>query len=1180
MLVEIFRLEWRQQIRSPAVALAAFAMGAYAVWSVHDVGAMLARPGMAYNGPALMALVVAMLGQLAVVFFPLYTTAAVLRDIEYRSEEIILSTRVSRRDYAGGRILAAYMIGMLVILICAPCVVFGQDMPWVDQTRIGSTSWYALLWSILVLVVPNTLLVTGFVSLVASRTRSLRATYVGLIVFELLYFASQRALPHLVSHQMAALFDAHGVNELIHSILHSSVDQLNRGLPPLSLAFVANRILWLILGAAVFVLSCISSTPRKHAGVAGQQRAAGVPIDDTQRNGSPLLRTNQRFTVSTWMTQLWSLYRTGASAVIQGPFFAVVIFLCVVAVLFCIGTQEHAVDGPVMPSGSVVFDAVRQGTHWLIYSAVAFYVGELTWRDRECGFANVSDAYPASQGTRFAASGLIVLTVVAILQGAGGLAGYLWHASHGLASLKGPDYVRALAMVAVPYVFFGVLALCLQLIANQRYTGYALCVLWLFFSEVWLPRMGWATPLVNFGHLPATVYSDLSGAWPSIPTALVYAGYWVVGASALVTLTLAIAARSKYVSLRDRMFDVRARLGGWHGLIFVAMLVLFVGLATLIHVDGSRHEAGFSPQQAASYEIKYAKYATKPQLRIASISLAADLSAAHGSLQLRSHYRLTNRNQAPVDEVAVQFPPGFVVQRVGLPPHSDIVNDEGLRFAVYRLQQPVLPGGGIDLDVTLMHRDSPLADNYQATWLVPGRPFVGTSLLPRIGYQPELALSDAQERARSGLGKPVLAQQDTVMDNPLGNDADWIAYQAVLSTDNGRLALTSGQRVASWRRAGRTYFRYVADAPMIDMPPLIFGDYEMRSKTHGDTSITVFFDPGHPWNVDRLLKIADSALAGFGRDYAPYPRASLALVEAAAGSSPQSYPGLILLPEDSIFSAGPAEAATIDTAYHVVAHEIAHQWWGHQVIAAAMPGANMLTESLAEFSALRLYGETHPRSSTDALLDEMQRSYLLGHAMNVRVEPPLIHVQNEVYVAYDKGPLAFHAISLKACGGLAASLREFFLEYRFAPAPYPTAEGLLAKISEDCRGQGSALMNEWFRSVVLHDARLEAPRATRMHDGRFQVTFAINASQRVLFGAVTQGAERVRRIPEVAIYGQPGRDGSRKQLYLGSPSTKTPDGRYEIFVKDLPQAVRLDPRHIWLNRATDGSELPVIISDN
>ena len=55
----------------------------------------------------------------------------------------------------------------------------------------------------------------------------------------------------------------------------------------------------------------------------------------------------------------------------------------------------------------------------------------------------------------------------------------------------------------------------------------------------------------------------------------------------------------------------------------------------------------------------------------------------------------------------------------------------------------------------------------------------------------------------------------------------------------------------------------------------------------------------------------------------------------------------------------------IDYVYYVTAHEVAHQWWAHQVIGARVQGATMLDETFAR--VFRAHGPGAPiRSATDA----------------------------------------------------------------------------------------------------------------------------------------------------------------------------------------------------------------------
>jgi ABC-2 type transport system permease protein len=93
----------------------------------------------------------------------------------------------------------------------------------------------------------------------------------------------------------------------------------------------------------------------------------------------------------------------------------------------------------------------------------------------------------------------------------------------------------------------------------------------------------------------------------------------------------------------------------------------------------------------------------------------------------------------------------------------------------------------------------------------------------------------------------------------------------------------------------------------------------------------------------------------------------------------------------------------VDLAYFVAAHELAHQWWGHQLIGVQVQGSNFMSETLAQYSAYmvmqRKYGKDYMRKVLRHFLDQ----FLRGRSGEVRNEPPLALVQREPYVWYQKG---------------------------------------------------------------------------------------------------------------------------------------------------------------------------------
>ena len=59
-----------------------------------------------------------------------------------------------------------------------------------------------------------------------------------------------------------------------------------------------------------------------------------------------------------------------------------------------------------------------------------------------------------------------------------------------------------------------------------------------------------------------------------------------------------------------------------------------------------------------------------------------------------------------------------------------------------------------------------------------------------------------------------------------------------------------------------------------------------------------------------------------------------------------------------------ADPRGIDLPFAVVAHEVAHQWWGNPLVPARVEGAALLTESLAWYSALEVVERDVSAAST------------------------------------------------------------------------------------------------------------------------------------------------------------------------------------------------------------------------
>ncbi len=129
------------------------------------------------------------------------------------------------------------------------------------------------------------------------------------------------------------------------------------------------------------------------------------------------------------------------------------------------------------------------------------------------------------------------------------------------------------------------------------------------------------------------------------------------------------------------------------------------------------------------------------------------------------------------------------------------------------------------------------------------------------------------------------------------------------------------------------------------------------------------------------------------------------------------------------------------------------------MIGADMQGGTMLSETLAQYSALmvmkQLYGEDKIRRFLKFELDR----YLRGRGGEVVEELPLARVENQPYIHYRKGSLVMYLLQDRLGEeAVNRALRTILEKYKFKGAPYPALDRAhrgVPRGGEDARGPGA-----------------------------------------------------------------------------------------------------------------------------
>ena len=227
-----------------------------------------------------------------------------------------------------------------------------------------------------------------------------------------------------------------------------------------------------------------------------------------------------------------------------------------------------------------------------------------------------------------------------------------------------------------------------------------------------------------------------------------------------------------------------------------------------------------------------------------------------------------------------------------------------------------------------------------------------TTLIPSFGYSEDAELSGDADRRKFGLApKPRMHDLDDKsyrQRSALSRDSDWIDYRAQFCTAADQQPLTSGYVEREWTENGRHCIAYRMDSPMADIYSFVSARYAVkRDVWHGptgDVAIEIDYQPGHEFNLDRMVAGVKDSLAYFTEHYGPYQHKIVRILEfprfSRQGGFAESFPNTVPFNEAIGFTAkvDDRDPKDIDYPYFVTAHEVAHQWWAHQEVPAARAG--------------------------------------------------------------------------------------------------------------------------------------------------------------------------------------------------------------------------------------------------
>ena len=1149
------------------------------------------------------------------IFFTLFGTiiiaaifgTSVLRDFQRDTFQLIFTKPITRFAYLGGRWAGSFVTCVFAFSGMVFGEMAGTLAPWADHTRIagGHPWWY---WQpFLFIVVVQIFFLGSLFFMVAALSRRIFIVYLQGVAVFMVYlivnavFSATRSLEHFwsgildpIGLQLADVLARYWTVAEKNTLLFSLSPHVAEGV------FLYNRLLWLSVGVislgVVFSLFPMSvealtaGTQGRRAAKAQRQDAAEEAEPRRSLVAVPLPLTHQHFDSSARWAQFVSLSRIRIANISRElPFWAITILLAVFSLTngYFAGKIN---DTNVYPVTFLMVQAVEGTSTLFLFIVATLYVGELVWRERDTSFSGIHDALPMSETTDWLSKFVALVLVEAALLTVILICGLIMQTAAGYYHYDLPQYFKELYLVTFPQVIpFILLAFFVQTVVSNKFLGHAI-IIGLFVLQPILFRFGLENTLLLTGATTVYTYSDMNGYGHFLPGLVWSIVYWTAVFAVFAVFSIALARRGAEDGWHTRLVQARARLPR-----LLPALVLFaliaIGSGSWFYWNAHvRNEFLTTKQQRdvrANYEREFKRYERFPQPKVIAADANIDLDPNHRSFSGTGHFVLQNKTPQPIQQIHITNQMQSVSNVQFDRPFHLVSRAARDLYAIYQLETPLAPGDKLNLTFGVGYQTHGFRDNNERPELAYNGMFFDSSYFPYIGYDNGVELDDPRRRREEKLGTltdlPPRGDALGSVTNLFTPDSDWISYRTVVSTPDDQIALAPGYLQRDWHQNGRHYYSYdMGEVKILDFFAYVSGRYEVKRENYKGVNIEIYHAPEHSFDVDDMISGVKGGLDYYQANYSPYQFKQFRILEFPRYRNfAQSFSNTSPFTETFWISRVLHPTKDIDYTYFVTAHELAHQWWAHQLIGGHVAGSNMMSESLAEYSALRVAQKKYGDDQMHKFLSHELDGYLRGRSNETRREPPLAQVQRETYVWYQKGSLVFYALSdYIGENRLNLALRDFLMQYRYANAsdalsgPYPDTRLMENALRAQTPADLQYFIDDSFEKITLYDNKALTANAQKMPDGAYKVTLTVEGKKVYADGnGVESPAPLLHDWMDVGVFS--GKKGEEKPLAVRKEWITGAQQSFEFTVKERPTRAGIDPYNKLIDRNGDDNTIDV-----
>tara|TARA_R110001583_G_scaffold70470_2_gene199448 strand:+ start:146 stop:3595 length:3450 start_codon:yes stop_codon:yes gene_type:complete len=1128
----------------------------------------------------------------------------VYRDIEHKTENYYFSYPISEKGYLLGRFLGSMAVLFLVSLGLHVGLTVGFAIGpfagYVEADRFTDFNLWYYIQPTLTLYWTNFFFAGCIFFALVSLTKKVMLAYAGGAILFITYLVTLTLTQDIENKDLVSLLDPFGLGTYSNIIRYWTPEEQNNLTVPFSGMLIWNRLIWVGLGLIAFFYTLFRFDFQKflNKNYSNKKKNDNLDILKASAALTKIPSVSKVFSNSLNFKLLFTLAVMEFKNIIRDNFFKAILIAAVLFLFFDAWFGFPIYGTPSLPLTNYMLE-VKDFTYIiLIFILIVFMTGEVLHRERNVNYDQIFGSLPIPNRIVYGSKFLALMMISFILVNMVLVSGVINQVIKGYFNFEFEKYFIDLYLIEFPkYIIFVMLAFFVHSIVTKKFMGHVIAI------AIWVLLFGLNNladvnnNLFLFSYAPSYTVSDMNGFGHFGEALLWFRTYWLACGGVLTVIGYLFWQRGTDSGIKARWQLVKERLNYKTIGMLVILLAVFIGSGAFINYNTKTINNYKSVKAGtigtANYEKTLSKYDKIAQPKVIDVKINADLVPEERSAKIKINYLMVNKTDEVIDSLHLNWgSEGLLKKEVksftfnGKTPKLGKHYDE-FGYEIYAFDVPLKPNDSISLELEVSASYKGFPNEGNGSSIVYNGTFLNNDFFPSFGYNSQGEITSDQDRKKYDLPikdyqLPEQTDQQGLSNLLFNDDADYITFEGTVSTAPNQIAIMPGYLQKEWEENGRKYFTYKMQGKLNFFYNISSAEYDVHrevwtSKSGDKVNIEIFHHPSHTYNLDRFVNSVKKSMDYFSENYGPYQYRQIRILEFPRYSTfAQSFPNTVPFAESFGWVGDFSDPDDLDYVFTVTSHEVAHQWWGHQITPSATRGANQISESMAEYSSLMVMKKEYGVDAMQKFLKEELDRYLRSRANESKFEKTLLDNDNQAYVWYRKGGLILYGLQdLIGEANLNKGFKAYAEAARFrTKAPFTTTTEWYDYMKMVTPDSLKYYLEDSFEKITLYSNKVTDATYKKIADDKYEVTINVESAKNHFDGNGKLIEESNQpNLLEIGIFDTDNKNVQgitiKTPLLLDRIWVKPGKSTHTFITNKLPLKVGIDPYNKMIDRIPD-----------